>query len=458
MHRSGTVLAGRYRVVRHVGSGGMGTVHLAHDRVLHREVAVKSVHAEPESDLGRRIMREARLGAGLRHPHLVTVYDVLGEGDALLLVTEYVEGETLADALRRGPLEAPHALEVLRGVAEALDHAHARGIVHRDVKPANVLLGTGGAVKLADLGIATAADSTRITKTGGALGTVAYMAPEQFEPGPATAAADVYALATVAFETLAGRRAHEGASAFARLGKPPPDVRDARPELPEAVADVLRRGMANDPAERPRSAGELVDGLERALGDDSPPGDATQPVPAATGPRGDEHRRSRRSVLVPLALLATLGAAGLIVALAAGGGDDARDEPSRTGAGPAATVSRAQTPPMRGPQTPEDAVREFYMALAEGDFRKAWSLAGPRFRGEYGGSRAAFRDGFASLRGIRFEHLEAVEATETSASVSLQTVAEHTDRTERCSGTIQTVVRGERWRVEPYGITCGPAG
>ena len=141
MERGGTVLAGRYRIVRHVGSGGMGTVYLAHDESLGRDVAVKSVHAEPESEHGRRIMREARLGAGLRHPHLVTVYDVLPEGGALLLVMEYVAGETLADALRRGPLEVERALEVLRAVASALDHAHAQGIVHRDVKPANVLLG-----------------------------------------------------------------------------------------------------------------------------------------------------------------------------------------------------------------------------------------------------------------------------------------------------------------------------
>src|SRR5215212_3294023 len=99
MHSSGTVLAGRYRIVRHVGSGGMGSVYLARDEVLDRDVAVKSVHAEPDSDHGRRIMREARLGAGLRHPHLVTVYDVAPEGGAVLLVTEYVDGETLADAV-----------------------------------------------------------------------------------------------------------------------------------------------------------------------------------------------------------------------------------------------------------------------------------------------------------------------------------------------------------------------
>jgi serine/threonine-protein kinase len=483
VHRPGTVLAGRYRIVRHVGSGGMGTVNLAVDETLDREVAVKSVHAEPESELGRRIMREARLGAGLRHPHLVTVFDVLPEGGALLLVTEYVAGETLADALRRGPLDVERAVTVLRGVAAALDHAHERGIVHRDVKPANVLLGESGAVKLADLGIATATDATRITKPGGALGTVAYMAPEQFEPDPVTAAADVYALAAVAYETLAGRPARQGTVAFGRLDAPPPDIRDVRPELPEAVADVLRRGMAADPADRPPTAGRLVAELARALhdvtgppppeatptaeqpragaleADSSPEADASTEQPEAA-PSGEPRRttRRRRSALVPLALLATLGVAGVLVALAVSGGDD-EEEPQRGRTGPTATISaKEQATPTRGPRTPTDAVRQFYMALAEGDYRVAWSLAGPRFRGDYGDSFAAFQDDFTSLRGIRFEQLEEAAATARSAQVTLQTVAEHTDRTERCAGTIQTVLRDGRWRVEPYGVSCQPAG
>src|SRR5688500_7096919 len=113
----------------------MGTVHLAHDETLGRDVAVKSVHAEPDSDHGRRMMREARLGAGLRHPHLVTVFDVTAEDAALLLVMEYVEGETLADALRGGALGTDRALEVARALAAALDEAHGQGVVHRDVKP-----------------------------------------------------------------------------------------------------------------------------------------------------------------------------------------------------------------------------------------------------------------------------------------------------------------------------------
>lgn len=498
MERSGTVLVGRYRVVRHVGSGGMGTVYLAHDEVLDRDVAVKSVHAEPGSEHGLRIMREARLGAGLRHPHLVTVYDVVPEGGAVLLVTEYVEGETLADALRRGPLETERVVAVLRGVADALDHAHSRGIVHRDVKPANVLLGARGAVKLADLGIATAEDATRITRTGGALGTVAYMAPEQFEPGPATPAVDVYALAAVAFEAFAGRRPYPGATAFAvldrvRTGAAPPDLREARPDLPEALAAAVAHGMAAAPQDRPASAGEMVGEMEAALRPQAAPdptramAPVARPAPAAeeptepgrsreprrspeprrppqraapTDPRLAPHRR-RRSALFPLALLGLIGGVAAIVLLS-GGGDDP-SSPDRAGAPRTTATTRTATtdrpPPARaGPATPEAAVRAFYERAADGNLAGAWRLAGPRMRSAFGNSRDTFAGDLGSLRAITFDRLEQTETTDATAIVEIATVAEHTDRTERCTGTVQAVRgSGRRWLVEPHGVRCETA-
>ncbi|HEX2085347.1 MAG TPA: serine/threonine-protein kinase [Solirubrobacteraceae bacterium] len=457
MEPPGTVLAGRYRVVRHVGAGGMGSVYLAEDEVLARRVAVKSVHAEPDSEHGRRIMREARLGAGLRHPNLVTVFDVLPAGGAVLLVMELVEGETLADALRRGPLPVPRALVVLRAVADALDEAHAHGIVHRDVKPANVLLGAGGAVKLADLGIATAEDVTRITRTGGTLGTLAYMAPEQFEPGPATPAADVYALAVVAFEALSGSRPFPGATAFEvfgrlREGAEPPDVRALRPELPEGVAAALRRGMARAPEDRPASAGELVAEIEAAVAEpaaEQPAADPTREMPAA--PRSRDRRPSR---LAPLALLALVAAVGVVVALSVGGGDGgAERRAARTTSTEPRATAAAAAPRPPGPPTPVAAVRAFYERAAEGDLGGAWRLAGPRLRELYG-SRAAFDDELGSLRAITFARIEEVESGGDRAVVAIQTVAEHTDRTDRCSGTV-TTVRGRqgRWLVEP-AVRC----
>jgi serine/threonine-protein kinase len=500
VERPGTVLAGRYRVVRHVGSGGMGTVYLAHDEVLDRDVAVKAVHAEPDSEHGRRIMREAKLGAGLRHPRLVTVYDVVPHGGAILLITEYVAGQTLADALRRGPLALPRGIEVLRAIADALDHAHEQGIVHRDVKPANVLLGEAtGAVKLADLGIATAADATKITRTGGTLGTVAYMAPEQFEPGPATPAVDVYALAAVGFEVLSGRRPYPGSTAFEvferlRAGASPPDVLEARPDLPREVGEALRRGLATDPADRPPRAGKLVDALEAALREEEEPvRDPTRPMePVRREPRVEREpptpapvpaepptttdppaaatparpTRRRRTLLVPLALLAFVGVVAAI-ALLSGGGDE--EDPQRSSqADRPATTATTQSPPATtatnpeqapaGPRTPEDAVRAFYERAAEGDLRGSWRLAGPRMRAAFGNSFETFSGDLGSLRAITFDRIDQTAAAGDTATVTVATLAEHTDRTERCTGTLQTVRTAKgRWVVEPQGISCDPA-
>src|SRR3954447_10151491 len=136
-----TLLVERYRVIERIGSGGMASVLLAEDERLGRHVAIKRLHAEAPEDTARRFRREARLGASLNHPNLVSVYDIVTDDEGVLIVMEYVDGETLRDAIDRGPLPTERALEVLRGVAVALDHAHEEGIVHRDVKPANILLG-----------------------------------------------------------------------------------------------------------------------------------------------------------------------------------------------------------------------------------------------------------------------------------------------------------------------------
>src|SRR5215211_1243844 len=156
--------ADRYRVLRRLGSGGMATVYLAEDERLGRRVAVKRLHADSPEDVAQRFDREARLGASLNHPNLVAVYDTVTDDEGVLIVMEYVDGPTLGQALKDGPLPVARALEVLRAVASALDHAHAQGIIHRDVKPANILLGADGRSKLADLGIAfAAAHATQIT-------------------------------------------------------------------------------------------------------------------------------------------------------------------------------------------------------------------------------------------------------------------------------------------------------
>ena len=246
----------------------MATVELAEDTRLGRLVALKRMAGTVDVSGLSRLRREALAGASLNHPNLVSVYDILtlDDGD-LVIVMEYVDGETLRDRLsREGKLAPSDALPLLAGVASGLDAIHGAGIVHRDVKPSNILLGEDGAVKVADLGVASVPDRTQITITGSIIGSLNYMAPEQLESGPATPALDVYALSAVAFEVLSGVKAREApnpvALAHEIATKPPPSLSDAWPEAPRAVTELLRRGMSRAPRDRPASAGELVAGLE----------------------------------------------------------------------------------------------------------------------------------------------------------------------------------------------------
>ena len=276
----------RYRIISTLGTGGMATVLLAEDLRLGRKVALKRLVGggdplgheqgrESNRTLLSRLRREALLGASVSHPNLVSIYDVVSVGDGgLVIVMEYVRGETLRDRmLREGRLPADAALPILQGIAGGLDAIHDRGIVHRDLKPANVLLGDDESVKLADFGIATRPESTRITSQGAVVGTFRYMAPEQLEDAPSNPAMDIYALAVVALEMLSGQKArpesHPIALAHALATQPPPDLRTAWPEAPASVAELLKRGMARDPSLRPRRAGDLVGGLRSALLDET---------------------------------------------------------------------------------------------------------------------------------------------------------------------------------------------
>src|SRR4051812_378732 len=247
----------------------MATVLLAEDERLGRQVAVKRMHAESPEDAAKRFRREAQLGASLNHPNIVSVFDIETDEENVLIVMEYVSGGTLKDALARGLLPRDAALTLLRGVATALDYAHEHDVVHRDVKPANILLDANGRAKLADLGIATAAEVTSITSTGAVLGTASYMAPERLDGSRGGKEADIYGLATVAYETLTGRKARQGRSAVEVaamvMSEPPPDLRQHAPDAPEEAARVLERGMARHPEDRPESAGELIHELTRAF-------------------------------------------------------------------------------------------------------------------------------------------------------------------------------------------------
>jgi serine/threonine protein kinase len=361
----------------------MATVLLCHDERLGRDVAVKRLHADSPLDAERRFLREAKLGASMNHPNLVSVYDTETDDEGLLIVMEYVEGESLADALRRGPLPARRVAEIARDLGEALDHVHANGVVHRDVKPANVLLRHDGAVKLVDLGIAVSVDQTRMTRSGTVLGSAAYMAPEQLEGHEVGPAADVYALAAVCFEALAGRKAREARTpmeiAHQVAMTPPLDVRQLAPDVPPAAAEVLARGMARSPAERSRSAGELATELGRGL-----ERRATERT-APTRPLGPARVRRQRSLAGPVAvlLIALAGAAVVGAVLLAGrhGNDSQKqtDQPSARREAPR-QQTETQAPPATTPADSQPTIdpaqgaalnEQGFALMGQGDFAGA---------------------------------------------------------------------------------------
>ena len=247
-----SLIGGRYLLQRQIGQGGMGAVWLAVDKVLGREVAVKRLGMFPDGgslDLVRA-EREARLAARLNHPHVVAVFDFVAEGDEQWLVMEHVAGTDLAAVTADdGGLAPAEAAALLAQVAEALAAAHTAGIVHRDVKPSNILIAADGTAKLADFGIARARDST-VTVSGSVTGSPAYLAPEVAAGQPATEASDVWSLGATLYQALTGRPPYDTSdsvlSAMYRI------VHEAPPRLPGAgwPADLLEVTMATDPADR----------------------------------------------------------------------------------------------------------------------------------------------------------------------------------------------------------------
>ena len=381
----------RYSNAEKIATGGMGEIYLAQDDVLGRQVAIKVLAERFARDeaIRRRFTREALAAAKLSgHPNIVTIFDV-GEADGgrPFIVMEYLSGGTLGDRARRGPVSRDATLDWLREAADALDEAHRQGIVHRDVKPANLLLNERGVLKVADFGIARIVDETTtgMTMAGTVLGTAGYLAPEQARGEPATSASDIYGLSVVAYELLTGGRPFEGSSATAEaaahIHQAVPPASERGLGIPPQVDAVFERGLAKDPARRYATARDLVRALCLALEAAEPT--RVAPAAAAAAPTAATRRlppepifaeSKRRRPWIPMLVALGLAAAALagVIAAATLGGDgegagettaalpssEAQPEPTEvtvTQKSEATTVVRTVTtapPPPPPPPTP----------------------------------------------------------------------------------------------------------
>jgi serine/threonine-protein kinase len=410
----GTLLGGRYRLDAQIGRGGMSTVYRAFDTVLERPVAIKLMHREiaSDSDQLERFRREARSVARLNHPHIVTVIDAgeepspeslragagagagggeagfgeLGEGEVgtPYIVLEYVEGETLKALIRRdGPLEIPRAIAYAIELARALGAAHERLIVHRDVKPQNVLIGVEGSAKITDFGIARTLSEAGLTMDGRVLGTTDYVSPEQALGQSVTGQSDLYSLGIVLYEMLTGVVPFTGetpvAVAMKHVREDVPDVQVARPEVAAATASIVDRATAKDLAQRYPDAASMVAELEEALAiEASRSGQATGEVttvlrtlPGSTRRRLPWRMRHPVRWIVSLALLAALVALALI--LAANGAHsgvtpDVDARPGLTAVPLTQTAAHDYNPFGTGPENREDDQN-----AVDGDPNTSWS-------------------------------------------------------------------------------------
>ncbi|MGI8606255.1 MAG: protein kinase domain-containing protein [Gaiellaceae bacterium] len=319
---------GRYSVERRLGHGGMATVYLAHDRELDRPVAIKVLGAPLalDAEFVGRFRREATTVARLSHPNIVQIFDLGEEENRLYIVMEYVEGESLAALLARKQRLAPErAVELGLQACLALQLAHSEGVVHRDVKPANLLLRGDGTLKVADFGIARSDQATAYTQAGTVLGTASYLAPEQAVGEPVTGRADLYSLGVVLYELLAGeppRRIESLAQLAAVHSAPVRPVRELAPEVPEHLEAAVMRCLARNPDYRPASAAELGASLR---GEPTAP---TLPAEPATVPLPRVFRRpplGRRELA--LAIAAGIVAGVIAVFAFTAGGEDRPREP-----------------------------------------------------------------------------------------------------------------------------------
>ncbi|MFC4409261.1 Stk1 family PASTA domain-containing Ser/Thr kinase [Chungangia koreensis] len=268
----GKRISGRYKVLEMIGGGGMSNVYLAHDMILDRDVAIKVLRYDfaDEQELHRRFQREALSATSLAHPNIVSIYDVGEEENLHYIVMEYVKGQTLKQyIMERAPISPERSVAIMKQLTSAIAHAHQNQIIHRDIKPQNILLDEQGMAKVTDFGIAMALSATSFTQTNSVLGTVHYLSPEQARGGTATKKSDIYALGIVLYELLTGELPFSGESAVSialkHLQTETPSVREKNPSIPQSLENIVLKATAKDPLHRYRSADDMLDDLNTVL-------------------------------------------------------------------------------------------------------------------------------------------------------------------------------------------------
>ncbi|WP_342525867.1 Stk1 family PASTA domain-containing Ser/Thr kinase [Chryseomicrobium sp. FSL W7-1435] len=271
----GKRISGRYKLEKHIGGGGMSNVYQAHDMILDRDVAIKILRYDfsNEDDLHRRFQREALSVTSLTHDNIVTIYDVGEDGDIHYIVMEHVKGQTLKEYIaEHAPVQPAKTVQIMKQLLSAIEHAHDHQIVHRDIKPQNILLDENGNVKVTDFGIAMALSATSFTQTNSVLGTVHYLSPEQARGGTATKKSDIYALGIVLFELLTGQLPFKGESAVSialkHLQADTPSVRAINPAIPQSLENVMLRATAKKQEDRYVSVKEMYSHIAHSLDPD----------------------------------------------------------------------------------------------------------------------------------------------------------------------------------------------